>query len=162
MHQDKHCRVCDCNWYNGYIEYDISHINPEWDYLVQLYEIRSMVDGKNVHHSDFQLFIKGQEAPVSLAKYPRAQKKALWEVIFKVKRYYFDTYKPDVVQHTIKQDFSVSKRYDIYKNNLYFPEYEVKHDKWNIWYIRKDRDDDNDEGPFGNTPKGFFNTRFMS
>lgn len=137
MLSDPHCLRCDCDRHGGYIEYSIRHLHPDWDVLTQTYEIRSMTDdGRFIYHSDFQLFPIGSGIPASFAHYTPAVKAQLWQAIFRVKRYYLVAYEPDIVQHLIKQPYSVLRRYHFYQQHLSLPEYAISHDHFNIWYTR--------------------------
>jgi hypothetical protein len=54
-----------------------------------------------------------------------------------VKRYYLATFEPDIVQHLIKQPFSVPQRYAFYRQHLSLPNYDISYDQYNIWYVLK-------------------------
>lgn len=138
MLNDPHCLRCECDRHGGYIEYSIRHLHPDWDVLTQTYEIRSMTDdGRFIYHSDFQLFPLGSSIPADFSRYPREAKAALWQAVFRVKRYYLATFEPDIVQHLIKQPFSVPQRFAFYCQYLSLPNYDISHDRYNIWYVLK-------------------------
>ena len=94
-------------------------------------------DGRFIYHSDFQLFPLGSSIPADFSHYPRAVKAELWQAIFRVKRYYLATFEPDIVQHLVKQPFSVAQRFAFYQQHLNLPNYDISHDRYNIWYVLK-------------------------
>ncbi len=94
-------------------------------------------DGRFIYHSDFQLFPLGSSIPADFSRYPQEAKAALWQAIFRVKRYYLATFEPDIVQHLIKQPFSVPQRFAFYRQHLSLPNYDLSHDRYNIWYVLK-------------------------
>ena len=72
------------------MEYDISDLHPDWDVVIQAYEVRSVThDGKLIYASDFTLYLAGSAVPADFSHYPKADKQQLWSVIFDIKRRFF-------------------------------------------------------------------------
>ena len=133
-------RIIECNWgiEGGIVEYDISYLHEEWDILSQSYRIESVtLEGYLVYTSEFLLFKKGEIVPSDFSSYSKKLKKKLWQLIFAVKRKFFDEVRPDVVEHFIKQPYSVEQRYKLYKKWLDPPGYDVEKTKHTIIYIKR-------------------------
>ena len=96
-------RFCDWSTAGGSLEYNISHLHPGWDVVIQAYEVRSVThDGRLVYASDFTLYRAGSAVPADFSGYAKADKQQLWGVIFDIKRKFFAEVQPDVVEHFIK------------------------------------------------------------
>jgi hypothetical protein len=131
-------RITDCTFSatGGELRYDISHLHPDWGFLVQSYRIDSVdLTGRYIYTSEFVLFKQGEQVPISFASYPRALKAALWQVIFAVKRRFFEQVKPDIVVHFIKQPNSVAERLHLYQTYLNLPEYFIEATPFDIVYF---------------------------
>lgn len=120
--------IISCGWTDdGWkLVYDISYLHPDWDQLIQTYRVASQTyEGLLIYESSFTLFKQHEQAPCSLASYPKPLKEELWKVIFAVKRRFFAEVEPDIVDHFIKQDHSVEQRYRLYTKYLALPDYYI-------------------------------------
>jgi len=133
-------RIVACDWSasGGTLTYDISHLHDDWDVLIQTYTVESQtLDGKLVYGSEFLLFAKGAIIPSSFQKYTKAVKAQLWQVVFAVKKQFFEDIRPDIVTHFIKQPHSIKQRFALYCKWLALPDYEVDRTNYDIVYTRK-------------------------
>lgn len=131
-------RITDCTFSaaGGELRYDISHLHPDWGFLVQSYRIDSMdFAGRYIYTSEFLLFKQGEQVPSNFSTYPRPLKVALWQLIFAVKRRFFEQVKPDVVVHFIKQPNSVAQRLRLYETYLNLPDYIIDATTFDIVYL---------------------------
>ena len=133
-------RIIACDWSasGGTLTYDISHLHDDWDTLIQTYTVESQTfDGKLVYGSEFLLFAKGASIPSSFQKYAKAVKAQLWQIIFAVKKRFFEEVRPDIVTHFIKQPYSIKQRFALYCKWLVLPDYEADRTNYDIIYTRK-------------------------
>ncbi len=133
-------RIIECDWNTsgGTLTYDISHLHDDWDTLTQTYTVESQtLDGKLVYGSEFLLFAKGANVPSSFQRYPKAVKAKLWQLIFVVKKKFFEDVQPDIVTHFIKQPHSIKQRFVLYYKWLALPDYDVDRTNYDIIYTRK-------------------------
>lgn len=135
-------RIITCDWSQdgGAFEYDLSYLHPDLGVLVQEYRISSMTyEGKQIYQSDFSLFAAGSVEPGNFSYLPKEIKKKLWDVIFAVKRRFFNECKPDIVEHFIDEAHSIEQRFELYKKQLAPPEYdiEIEKTKHTITYQKK-------------------------
>ena len=129
---------CDWSASGGTLTYDISHLHGDWDVLIQTYTVESQtLDGKLMYGSEFVLFAKGASIPSSFQKYAKAVKARLWQIIFAVKKKFFEEVQPDIVTHFIKQPHSIKQRFALYCKWLALPDYEVDRTNYDIIYTRK-------------------------
>ena len=114
----------------GIIEYDISNLHPELGVLLQEYQINSTTyEGKRIFQSDFYLFGPSGAIPATFKHLPRGVKNRLWEVLFAVKRKFFEEIKPEIVEHFISQEYSIDERYRRYCQQLALPDYTIDIEK---------------------------------
>ncbi|MGI4865840.1 MAG: hypothetical protein ACRYFZ_18090 [Janthinobacterium lividum] len=117
-----------CGWTaDGWqLIYDISHLHPDWDQLIQTYQVISQTyEGHLIYESSFTLFRQQERPACSLASYPKVLKAELWETIFAVKRKFFTEVEPDIVAHFIKEEHAVEQRYQLYAKYLALPGYQM-------------------------------------
>ncbi|MBF9239795.1 hypothetical protein I2I05_20545 [Hymenobacter sp. BT683] len=132
-------RILACDWdvSGGSLEYDISDLHPDFDVLIQSYTVESVdFEGRLVYGSEFLFFKKGRKIPSNLSRYPKAIKAALWQIVFSVKRKFFEEIKPDIVLHFIKQPHSVEERFKLYSKYLNLPNYTIEKSKHEIIYTK--------------------------
>ena len=78
MLEESRIRFCDWSKASGSLEYDISHLVPEWDVVIWAHEVRNVThDGKLVYASDFTLCLAGSAMPADFSRYPKADKQQL-------------------------------------------------------------------------------------
>lgn len=132
-------RILSCDWdeAGGSLEYDISYLHPDWRQLTQTYRIYSQTyEGQYIYYSEFRLYKYGEQAAASLRNYPKPLKAMLWQVIFAVKRKFFEEVRPAIVEHFIKQEHSVAQRHRLYAAHLSFPNYDIVCSEHDIVYFR--------------------------
>jgi hypothetical protein len=144
-------RINWCDWTNdgGALEYDLSYLHPELGILLQEYQVSSTTyEGKRIYQSDFYLFGVDSSVPGDFRHLLPQIKDELWEVIFAIKRRFFEEIKPEIVEHFIDQEYSIEKRYKTYCNRLNLPDYEIDIDKIRrtIVYQKKETLTGNGEG----------------
>ena len=125
-------RVNWCDWTSdgGALEYDLSYLHPELGILLQEYQVSSTTyEEKRIYQSDFYLFGVDSSVPGDFRHLPPQIKNELWEVVFAIKRRFFEEVKPEIVEHFIDQEYSIEKRYKAYCNRLNLPDYEIDIDK---------------------------------
>ena len=125
-------RINWCDWTanGGALEYDISYLHPELGVLLQEYQINSTTyEGKRIYQSDFYLFGPDSSIPGDFQHLPRELKNQLWEVVFAIKRRFFEEIKPEIVEHFIGQEHSIEQRYNRYVKNLKVLDYDINIDK---------------------------------
>jgi hypothetical protein len=125
-------RIVTSDWTDdgGILEYDISDLHPELGGLLQEYRINTTTyEGKRIYQSDFSLFGPDSVVPGSFGHLPEAVKGRLWEIIFAVKRKFFEEIKPEIVEHFISHEYSIEHRYQRYCQQLALPDYGVDVDK---------------------------------
>ena len=138
MLEESRIRFCDWSKAGGSLEHDISHLHPEWDVVIQAYEVRSVThDGKLVYASDFTLYRAGSAVPADFSRYPKTDKQRLWAVIFDIKRRFFAEVQPDVVEHFIKAPYQVETRLALYQLYLDLPDYEVEQTNTTFTFLRR-------------------------
>jgi hypothetical protein len=131
-------RFCDWSKAGGSLEYDISHLHPDWDEVIQAYEVRSVThDGKMVYASDFTLYLAGSAVPADFSGYSKADKQRLWAVIFDIKRRFFAEVQPDVVEHFIKAPYQVETRLALYRLHLDLQDYDVEQTNTTFTFLRR-------------------------
>ena len=131
-------RFCDWSKAGGSLEYDISYLHPDWEVVIQTYEVRSVThDGKLVYASDFTLYLAGSAVPADFSHYPKVDKQRLWSVIFDIKRRFFAEVQPDVVEHFIKAPYRVETRLALYKLHLDLQDYDVVQTKTTFTFLRR-------------------------
>ena len=108
---------CDWNKNEGILEYDISHLHPDLDVLLQEYTTDSY-EGKRIYQSSFSLFRKGAEEPGDFSYLSKEVKEQIWDTVFAVKHKFFADCKPDIVEHFIEGAYSIEKRYERYHAGL--------------------------------------------
>ncbi|MFD2718356.1 hypothetical protein ACFST9_06495 [Hymenobacter monticola] len=138
-------RIQYCDWTEagGELEYDISHLHPDWGVLIQTYRVASQnYDGQLIYESEFTLYKRGESVACIFADYPKAAKIELWKIIFAVKRKFFDEVEPAIVTHHIKQDHSVDQRYQLYAKYLDLPDYDIVPSHHDFTYFRKSFEDE--------------------
>lgn len=121
-----------CDWTDngGMLEYNLSYLHPELGVLLQEYQVSSTnYEGKRIYQSDFYLFSINSSVPGDFRHLPTEIKKQLWEIIFAIKRKFFEEIKPEIVEHFIDQEYSIEYRYKIYCNKLNLLDYEIDIDK---------------------------------
>jgi hypothetical protein len=117
--------------------YDISYLHPEWDQLIQTYRVDTQNDkGQLIYTSEFRLYRQGQVGASDFSAYSKLEKAKLWQVIFAVKRLFFEEEQPDIVEHFIKQEYSVEQRCALYTKYLSLPNYRVVLSKFDFIYLR--------------------------
>ncbi len=63
---------CDWNKAGGSLEYDISHLHPDWSVVIQAYDVRSVThDGRLIYSSDFTLYLAGSAVPADFTVTPK-------------------------------------------------------------------------------------------
>lgn len=131
--------IVSADWHDPDVgfAYDISYLHEEWGLLIQTFTIFTTNDDGPVYSSEFLLYRKGETIPGNLSNYPKKLKNALWEVIFAIKRKFFDEVQPAEVEHFIKQAHSVEQRLPIYKKYLDLPEYDILTTSHTITYKKK-------------------------
>lgn len=103
----------------GSLEYDISDLHPTLSVLLQEYQINSTTyEGKRIYQSDFYLFGPNEIIPGNFQYLPQSIKNHLWEVVFSIKRRFFEEIKPEIVEHFISQEHSLPQRYRRYCNQF--------------------------------------------
>lgn len=125
-------RINWCDWTNdgGALEYDLSYLHPDLGILLQEYQVSSTTyEGKRIYQSDFYLFGVDNSVPGDFRHLSPQIKNELWEVVFAIKRRFFEEIKPEVVEHFIDQEYSIEKRYKTYCNRLRLSDYEIDIDK---------------------------------
>lgn len=138
MLEESRIRVCDWDEAGGKLAYDISHIYPDWNLVIQAYEIRNVThDGKLVYASDFTLYNLGSAVPADFSGYPKAAKQQLWAVIFAIKQKFFVEVQPDIVEHFIKAPYQVDARLTLYRLHLDLREYDVEQTKTTFTFLRR-------------------------
>ena len=119
------------------MEYDISHLHPDFDILLQSYVVESVdLEGKLVYGSEFLFFKKGSKVPSNLSRYAKTMKAELWKIVFAVKRKFFEEVQPDIVLHFIKQPHSVAERFKLYCRHLTLPNYSIDQGRHEIVYTK--------------------------
>lgn len=79
MLEESRILLCDWGFAGGRLVYDISHLHPDWDVVIQSYDVRSVTtEGELIYTSDFQLFRGGEAAPSDFSAYPSKLKGQLW------------------------------------------------------------------------------------
>ena len=107
--------------------------------VIQTYEVRSVThDGKLVYASDFALYRAGSVIPADFSAYPKPHKQRLWEVIFAIKRRFFEEVRPDMVEHFIKAPHRVEARLALYKAYLSLPNYVIEQTNTTFTFLRRD------------------------
>lgn len=119
------------------LEYDLSYLHSGLGILVQDYWISSISDEGRIFQSSFSLFGKDAEVESNFSYLPKEVKEQIWDVVFEVKLKFFEDYKPDIVEHFIDQAHSVEKRFELYKNGLSLPQYEIEKTKHTIVYQKR-------------------------
>lgn len=146
--EDARIDFCDWSVAGGSLRYDISHLHPDWGFLVQSYRIDTQdFDGHYIYTSEFILFRQGEAIPSNFSSYPREAKIALWKVIFAVKRKFFEEVMPDIVVHFIKQPKSVADRFQLYATYLNLPNYIIDTTVQDIVYVATSPTDEDDDFP---------------
>ena len=131
-------RFCDWNEHGGSLEYDISSIHPDWDVVIQTYEVSGVsFDGQLIYASNFSLYARGSNVPTYFSLYPSDKKRKLWEVIFAIKRKFFAEVKPDIVEHFIKAPYQVSTRLALYEQHLDLLDYTIEQTTHTFTLIRR-------------------------
>lgn len=134
--EDTRIDYCDWSITGDSLRYDISHLHPEWGFLLQTYRIDSQdFDGRYIYTSEFTLFKRGESLPSNFSSYARDLKAALWKTIFAVKRKFFEEVEPAIVVHFIKQPKSVADRFRLYTTYLNLPNYIIDTTTQDIVYI---------------------------
>lgn len=117
--------------------YDISYLHPDWDQLIQTYRVDTQThEGQLIYTSEFRLYLQGQAVASNFSAYPKPEKAKLWQVIFAVKRLFFEEEQPDIVEHFIKQDYSAEARCALYTKYLSLPNYQVVMSRFDFVYVR--------------------------
>ena len=132
-------RITACDWSDagGFLEYDISYLHPALGVLLQEYRVISTTyDGKRIYGSEFSIFGTKSDLPGSFSWMPVDVKTSLWEIIFAIKRKFFEEVKPDIVEHFIDQSYSIKQRYELYSKCLRLPDYEIEKTKHTIVFRR--------------------------
>ncbi|RZK44624.1 MAG: hypothetical protein EOO61_03180, partial [Hymenobacter sp.] len=84
------------------LTYDLSYLHPAWGQLIQTYQVISQdYEGQYIYESSFALYKQGEQVASSFASYPKQLKAVLWQIIFAVKRRFFEQVDPDIVTHFI-------------------------------------------------------------
>ena len=125
-------RINWCDWTanGGALEYDVSYLHPELGVLLQEYQISSTTyEGKLIYQSDFYLFGVDNAIPGDFRHLPKEVKDHLWNVLFAIKRKFFEEIKPEIVEHFIGQEHSLPHRFTMYRDKLNLPDYEIDIDK---------------------------------
>ena len=133
-------RIKSCDWdvSGGSLVYDISYLHPDFADVTQSYTIESVDwEGRLVYGSEFLFFKKGEAFPSDFGQYPKALKAQLWQVVFAIKRLFFEEVKPDIVLHFIKQPHSVAGRLELYQKQLALPGYLITRNSQEIVYTRQ-------------------------
>lgn len=124
----------------GSLEYDINDLHPTLSVLLQEYQINSTsYEGKRIYQSDFYLFGPDETIPGNFQHLPQHIKSNLWEIIFAIKRKFFEEIKPEIVEHFISQEHSLVQRYRRYCNQLAVTGYtiDIEEIKRTIVYQKK-------------------------
>ncbi len=125
-------RIITCDWSEdgGALEYDISYLHADLGVLVQEYRISSLTyEGKQIYQSDFSLFAVESVEPGNFSYLPQKIKNDLWDIVFAIKRKFFDEYKPDIVKHFIDEAHSIRQRFELYKRRLAPQGYNIEIEK---------------------------------
>ena len=133
-------RILLCNWgfAGGRMVYDIRYLHPQWDIVIQSYDVRSVTtEGTLIYTSDFQLFRHGEPAPSDFAAYPSNVKGRLWKVIFAIKQQFLDEVRPAVVEHFIKTPYDAGARLALYQQHLDLAAYDVVLTPPSFLFIRR-------------------------
>ncbi|AMR26957.1 hypothetical protein A0257_07440 [Hymenobacter psoromatis] len=139
MLEEARIRSCDWDEAGGSLEYDISHLHPAWDVVIQAYEIRSVThDGHLVYASDFTLYRRGSAVPADFSSYPKAAKQQLWAIIFAIKRKFFVEVRPAVVEHFIKAPYQAETRLALYQLHLDLRDYDVALTSTTFTFLRRE------------------------
>lgn len=132
-------RIITCDWTSdgGFLEYDLSYLHPDLGTLIQSYEVYTTdTQGRRIYASDFLLFPRNSAEEKDFGNYPKALKAQLWEIIFLVKRRFFEEIKPDVVTHFIDATHSIERRFALYSRWLFLPDYVITKTRQQIVYTR--------------------------
>ncbi|AMR27966.1 hypothetical protein A0257_13280 [Hymenobacter psoromatis] len=105
--------------------------------MVQDYWISSISNEGRIFQSSFSLIGKDAAVESNFSYLPKEVKKQIWDVVFEIKRKFFEDYKPDIVEHFIDQAHSVEKRFELYKSRLPLPQYEIEKTKHTIVYQKR-------------------------
>ena len=70
----------------------------------------------------------------------RQTKDEIWDEVFALKKAYFDLIRPDIVEHIIKRPLNFQRRYELYKEKLLLPDYDITPDAGarTIWVEKKE------------------------
>ena len=125
---------------NYSVKHSISYINPKLDYVLQRYIQIGVNTSLNapVIESSFSIFKKELEEPISIKDYPYEVKRKVSDIVFTLKKTYFETYQPEVVEHFIKQEHDFEKVKSIFERKLNLSNYNIESLNNLIVYIRKD------------------------
>ncbi|RZL14196.1 MAG: hypothetical protein EOO62_06095 [Hymenobacter sp.] len=133
MIEDDRINWCDWTADGGALEYDLNYLHPELGVLLQEYQVNpTTYEGKLIYQSDFYLFEVNALIPGDFQKLPRLIKSEPWEIIFAVKRKFFEEIKPEIVEHFIGREHSLEQRFALYCDKLNLPDYEI-----DIYKIRR-------------------------
>ncbi|MFD2787226.1 hypothetical protein [Hymenobacter rubripertinctus] len=138
MLDEARIRFCDWDESGGSLEYDISNLHPDWDVLIQAYEVRGVsYEEQLIYTSDFTLFRRGSAVPEDFCTYPAAYKPPLWQVIFAIKQRFLNEVQPAIVEHFIKAPYRVAQRLTLYQKHLDLRAYDVEQTSHTFTFIRR-------------------------
>jgi len=125
---------------NYSVKHSISYINPKLDYVLQRYIQIGVNTTLNVPviESSFSIFNKELEEPISIKDYHYEVKRKVSDIVFTLKRTYFETYQPEIVEHFIKQEHDFEKVKSVFVRKLNLSNYKIESLSNLIVYIRED------------------------
>lgn len=121
-------RIRFCNWSKagGSFGYDISHLRPDWDAVIQTCEVRSVThDGELIYAISFTLYLAGSAVPADFSNYSKAGEQRLWSAIVRHQAGFFAEVQPGADEHFIKAPYQVETRLALYKLHLDLQDYDV-------------------------------------
>ena len=98
----------------GDIFYNISYINQHWSFVKHTYLIYHNNYNLFALDSSFVVYDKYHNYPVILENLTTNERSELWNSVFDIKRYHYDTYKPEVVYMILKNKIFSQNRVDRY------------------------------------------------
>lgn len=125
---------------NCLIQISISHIHNELDYIEQVYNQTSFAYNSPLIESNFSVFNKAVNYPISISNYSAEVKSRVSDLAFAIKRIYFELYQPEIVEHFIKADLDIEKVKNVYIKKLNLGNYKMQCEGRVISYFRNDID----------------------
>lgn len=106
----------------GVIAYNIDHINPRFDYIKHTFFIKSNKHGYNMVESTFEMYLFGDVRPRIISDLTDIERISIWDIIFGIKKYHYDKYKPDIVYMVLKSKIFSQHRVNKYLDNMNYAE----------------------------------------